>query len=84
MYPLVICYIAIETMAIEIVSFPIRNCAFFHSYITVCQRKPSANLMATAVKVMVEQSTFCDIVCKSPETQQMAKIFAEDGWVCSM
>lgn len=30
------------------------------------------------VLVMVEQSSFCDIVCKSPETQQMAKIFAED------
>ena len=27
----------------------------------------------------MEQSSFCDIVCKSPETQQMAKIFAEDS-----
>ena len=62
------------------VDYPIAS----HSYITVYQRKPSTNLMATAVKVMVEQSTFCDIVCKSPETQQMAKIFAEDGWVSSM
>ena len=35
-------------------------------------------LTSWPVEVMVEQSSFCDIVCKSPETQQMAKIFAED------
>jgi len=30
------------------------------------------------VLVMLEQSSFCDCVCKSPETQIIAKLFAED------
>ena len=36
-YPLVICNIAIETMAIEIVNFP-NSMVIFHSYGTVYQR----------------------------------------------
>ena len=32
-YPLVICYIAIEAMAIEIVDFPMQNGGSFHSYV---------------------------------------------------
>ena len=28
--------------------------------------------------MMIEQSSFCDIVCKSPDTQHLAKLFAED------
>ncbi len=30
-------------------------------------------------QVMLEQSSFCDCVCKSPETQIIAKLFAEDN-----
>ena len=32
-------------------------------------------------EVMLEQSSFCDCVCKSPETQIIAKLFAEDNGV---
>ena len=37
LYPLVICYIAMENMAIEIVNFPIKH-GISHSYVKVYQR----------------------------------------------
>ena len=38
MYPLVICYIAIEHGPVEIVDLPIGNGGPFHSYVNVYQR----------------------------------------------
>ena len=36
-YPLVICYIAIENGPVEIVDFPMKNGWLFHSYVAVYQ-----------------------------------------------
>ena len=38
LYPLVICDVAIEAMAIEIVVLPIEHMVIFHSYVNVYQR----------------------------------------------
>ena len=40
LYPLVICYIAIENGPVEIVDFPIKNGGSFHSYVKLPEGKP--------------------------------------------